>query len=169
MDLNSYVDKHLARGQLAADHAKVMLLTCIDFRYPHRIADVMDRWGLRGKYDQFVLAGASLGALQPSWRALFVQHVNLALDLGHVIDRIVILDHRDCGAYKSPQLINPPLPKDVLPSIELATHKAKVTELVPLLKKDLSARIPHLVIDSLLLTRDEDDEIHYESGTGPAV
>jgi hypothetical protein len=62
----------------------------------------MDRIGLRNDDDRVALAGASLGALtakRPAWGRTFREHVALALDL-HRIRRVVLLDHRDCGAYR---------------------------------------------------------------------
>jgi hypothetical protein len=44
------------------DHAEVLLLTCIDFRFFTLIAQKMNDEGLTGKYDHFILAGTALGA-----------------------------------------------------------------------------------------------------------
>jgi hypothetical protein len=52
----------LAPSLAAAEKATVFLLTCMDYRYAHRIVDLMDSKGLRRKYDIFVLAGAAAGA-----------------------------------------------------------------------------------------------------------
>jgi len=56
-----------------------------------------------GKYDQFILAGAALGAETdkfPAWGTTFWEHVQVAIDL-HGIKKIIVMDHRDCGAYKA--------------------------------------------------------------------
>src|SRR5688500_9395770 len=44
------------------EHAEVLLLTCIDFRFFSLIARKMGDEGLTGKFDHFILAGAALGA-----------------------------------------------------------------------------------------------------------
>src|SRR5437867_1236541 len=44
-----------------------LLLGCIDYRYPRRTVDAMHRIGPTIPYDQFILAGASLGACVPAW------------------------------------------------------------------------------------------------------
>ena len=57
---------------------------------------------MEGKYDQFILAGASLGAENdkyPAWGKTFWEHVQVAIDL-HGIRKIIVMDHRDCGVYK---------------------------------------------------------------------
>jgi carbonic anhydrase len=35
----------------------------------------------------------------PAWATTFWDHVQVAIDLHH-IHKVVIMDHRDCGAYK---------------------------------------------------------------------
>ncbi|HWM91118.1 MAG TPA: hypothetical protein VN493_10150 [Thermoanaerobaculia bacterium] len=139
-----------------------LLLTCIDYRYPRRVLDAMARIFPASAYDQFILAGASLGACRMDWQDVLVQHVEAALFLRHDIKRIVILDHRDCGAYRHPRELEIPrdildrgLPKDVLPSVEKASHQSVVSKLIPMLRK----RLPGMEFHAWLLTREEDDRL----------
>ena len=104
------------------DHdANVMVLTCIDFRFMDIVITFLIDNGYMNDYDQFILAGASLGCntalnLDPNsqysntipslndpatntWKNVFYQHVNLSHAL-HDIKKIIIIDHMDCGAYK---------------------------------------------------------------------
>ncbi|MFZ5670155.1 MAG: carbonic anhydrase [Pseudomonadota bacterium] len=86
----------------AGGHTEMLLLTCMDYRLVNDVEAYMNARGLREKYDHIVLAGASLGALNdrfPAWSEVFWQHLDLAVELHHV-HRVMILDHRDCGAYK---------------------------------------------------------------------
>jgi hypothetical protein len=147
-----------------------LLLGCIDYRYPRRTVDAMQRIGPNIPYDQFILAGASLGACVPAWQAVLVQHVQAALKLKHQIEHIVILDHRDCGAYQHPREIGVPetileegLEKDVLPSVEKAVHESVLVQLVPVLKELLRKDIPKLKVSAWLLTRDQDDPLDIAS------
>ena len=95
--------------QLAADidpdhEADVLLLTCMDFRFFLRIAELMK--GI--KYDHVILAGAALGAttiippdpdpVKPAWQSTFFDHLQLARDL-HNVKKVIVLEHRECGAY----------------------------------------------------------------------
>jgi len=53
-------------------------------------------------YDQVSLAGASLAAVSdkfPSSNAAFWDHIGIAKTLHH-IKKVIVVDHRDCGAYK---------------------------------------------------------------------
>jgi hypothetical protein len=86
----------------AGGHTEMLLLTCMDYRLTHEIEAYMEARGLAHKYDHVVLAGASLGALNdrfPAWADVFWTHLDLAIQL-HQVHRVMILDHRDCGAYK---------------------------------------------------------------------
>lgn len=141
-----------------------MLVTCIDYRYPRRIVDAMQRLTPGKVYDQFILAGASLGACRPDWRKVLIEHIEAALALGHDIRRIVILDHRDCGAYRVPDKLQIPpkilkegLKEDILPSEELAAHQRVLSKLIPKLRKH--PRIAKMEFLALLLTREQDDEM----------
>jgi len=141
-----------------------MLLACIDYRYPRRIVDAMQRILPTVAYDQFILAGASLGACRPDWQKVFIEHIEAALALQHDIRRIVILDHRDCGAYRHPRELKIPedvlakgLPTNILPSKEKAAHQAVLSKLIADLRKH--PVIGKMEFRALLLTRDEDDEL----------
>ncbi|MFN3856291.1 MAG: carbonic anhydrase [Caulobacter sp.] len=86
----------------AGGHCEALLLTCMDYRLANEVTGYMDARGLRDKYDHVILAGASLGALNdrfPQWNEIFMGHLALAVQL-HEVHRVIILDHRDCGAYK---------------------------------------------------------------------
>ena len=77
-------------------------LTCIDYRLVDDGVAFFDKMGLEGDWDQVALAGASLAAVSsafPASNAAFWSHVDIAKTLHH-IRRVIVLDHRDCGAYK---------------------------------------------------------------------
>lgn len=150
----------LAPTLAAAEKASVFLLTCMDYRYAHRIVNLMDHKGLRRKYDIFVLAGAAAGANEEEkWREVLVDHIKTARIVGHPIDRIMILEHRDCGAYK--QFFGLEWDK-VLPPVEFEKHLEQVEILRVYLEQVLHEEIPNLTIDSFLLPRDEDDRLQID-------
>src|SRR5262249_42079394 len=77
-------------------------LTCIDYRLVDDGVAFFDSQGLKGDWDQVALAGASLAAVSPrfpSSNKAFWDHVDIARNL-HNVRKLVVLDHRDCGAYK---------------------------------------------------------------------
>ncbi len=87
---------------LSAGQTDALLLSCMDYRLVDYTLHYMVGRGLRDKYDHVVLAGASLGAITdkyPEWNKTFWDHLGLAIKL-HSIHKVMVLDHRDCGAYK---------------------------------------------------------------------
>lgn len=87
----------------------------MDLRLLDNITHFMEHENLINRYDQYIMAGASIGALVGSaepddqlnriadyqgWETGLFQHVDLAIQLHHIKD-IYILEHRNCGAYKA--------------------------------------------------------------------
>jgi hypothetical protein len=135
---------------LAARAAEVeaLALTCIDYRLVGDGIRFIDGLGLTKDFDQVALAGASLAAVSdkfPTSNAAFWNHVDIAKSLHHV-KKLVVLDHRDCGAYKvafgDKFAPNPPE--------EDAQHKAVMTQM----KAQLAQKHPDLTSDYYLLALD---------------
>jgi carbonic anhydrase len=94
------------------------------------------------------LAGASLAATSevfPSSNAAFWDHVAIAKKL-HSIKKVVVIDHRDCGAYKVA------FGKDYADggAAELAQHKGVMAKL----KDALATKHPDLGFEAYLLAID---------------
>ena len=133
---------------LAAGGTEALLLNCMDYRLTAATTRYMAEHQMAGKYDQFVLAGASLGAKNdkfPAWGTTFWEHVQVAIDL-HQIRKIVVMDHRDCGAYKAI------LGKDLAanPKEEFEVHAAQMRSL----RADISKKHPELAVQLLLMGLD---------------
>ena len=85
-----------------AGECEALALTCIDYRLVDSGVRFIDGLGLTKNFDQVALAGAALAAVSdkfPSSNKAFWDHVGIAKSLHH-IKKLVVLDHRDCGAYK---------------------------------------------------------------------
>ena len=157
-NFEEYVATELAPNFAAHEKPGIFLLTCIDYRYAHRIIDLMDSKGLRRKYDVFSLAGAAAGGNQiQEWSDVFVQHIEVARDIKHPIERVIILEHRDCGAYT--KFFGLEWDK-VTPPYEAEKHQEQVQELAAKLYAHFRepAHLP-VSIDAFLLARDEDDPL----------
>ena len=77
-------------------------ITCIDYRLVDDAVHFFDSHKLTKDYDQVSLAGASLAAVSakfPSSNAAFWDHIGIAITLHH-IKKVIMIDHRDCDAYK---------------------------------------------------------------------
>lgn len=81
---------------------EALVLSCMDYRLVDDVVRYMDGLGLTDDYDHVALAGASAGAVHSAfaeWHETWWQHLQAAIDL-HGIKRVLVVDHRDCGAYK---------------------------------------------------------------------
>jgi carbonic anhydrase len=138
----------LAGPARAAGSTEALLLSCMDYRLVDDTERYMSGRGLRDRYDHIVLAGASLGALtesHPAWGETFWQHLAVAIELHHVA-RVVVLDHRDCGAYEV--ILGEDLAGD--PAREAAVHAEHLEEL----GRRIRSRYPHLEVELLLMDLD---------------
>jgi hypothetical protein len=130
--------------------AEVLLLTCIDFRFFNKVSEHIESEGLSGKFDHVILAGAELGAVvdfppEPKlhWQQFFLEHLELSLAL-HSIKRVLVLGHRDCGAYRKFKV----LPDKPTPEEERAAHKLHADRLEALVHRFH----PNLAVDKYLLS-----------------
>jgi hypothetical protein len=130
----------MSEGQYEA-----MLVTCIDPRFVEHSHRYMNERGLAGRYSHLAIAGAGLAAVAPSfetWRPVFWDNVGTSLDLHH-IKKLIVLDHRDCGAakvaYGEPSIDGP--------LIETELHRRVLAELV----HQASWRTPTLEVECWLM------------------
>ena len=138
----------LPRPVQAGGNVEALLLSCMDYRLVDDIARYMDGRGMTNNYDHVVLAGASLGALveaKPDWGKTFWDHVDVAKQLHH-IHKVIIMDHRDCGAYKV--FLGPDAVKDA--EAETKSHTAQLRKLAA----QVAAKHPDLGVELLLMSLD---------------
>ncbi len=102
-----------AQPAKAAEHqAKALVLSCIDFRFLESERYFLAFQHLGNQYDWTALAGASLaltGFPHAAEAEVFWDQLALSRQL-HQIEKVIILDHQDCGAYASK--IDPNLSQD---------------------------------------------------------
>ncbi len=137
----------------ASGATDALLLSCMDFRLMDDIERYMSGRGLRDKYDHVVLAGASLGAVTdkyPAWNKTFWEHLGISIQL-HAIHKVIVMDHRDCGAYKT--ILGPEQVKD--PATERETHAKRLHKL----KAQIAKKHPKLEVELLLMSLDGTVEV----------
>jgi hypothetical protein len=86
----------------ASGAIEAMGVTCIDYRLVDDAVRFFDKLGLTNEYDELALAGASLAAVSPKFpkaNAAFWDQLAISKNLHH-IKKVIVVDHRDCGAYK---------------------------------------------------------------------
>lgn len=133
--------------------ADALLLSCMDYRLVDDVVRYMDQRGMTNKYDHVILAGASLGAVADKladWHKTFWQHLKVAIDLHHV-HKVIILDHRDCGAYKL--VMGPEHAKD--PDTERKAH----AEVLGKLRAAVLKEYPNMEVETLLMALDGGVEV----------
>lgn len=141
------------QGVRAAGGTDALLLSCMDFRLMDDIERYMSGRGMQNKYDHVVLAGASLGAITdkyPAWNQTFWEHLDIAIKL-HNIHTVMVLDHRDCGAYKV--ILGAEHAKD--PGVEKDTHAAQLKKLSAMIHQ----KHPELKVETLLMALDGKVEV----------
>jgi len=132
----------------AASDTDALLLSCMDYRLTAATERYMASRGLGKKYDHIVLAGAALGAVTPkfpAWNQTFWEHLSIAIDL-HAIHKVVLLNHRDCGAFKV--ILGEDFAKD--PAKETAVHATHLREL----RRQILAKHPKLAVGMYLMSLD---------------
>ena len=133
---------------LGQDGYQAMLLSCIDPRMVAPVYKYMDQRGLTGQYSQFVIAGAAIAVVAPSfatWRPAFWDNLATSVQL-HRLTKLIAIDHRDCGAAKVAYGDN----CCSTPGKENATHKAALTEF----RKQVDDRKLKLKIETYLMALD---------------
>ena len=89
-------------GAVQAATVTALAITCIDYRLVDDAVHFFDGKKMTNDYDQVSLAGASLAAVSekfPSSNAAFWDHIGITKTLHH-IKKVIVVDHRDCGAFK---------------------------------------------------------------------
>lgn len=131
-----------------------LLLSCMDYRLIHDTAKYMENERhLLNKYDYVILAGASLGVnnrTYRNWGRTFWQHLDTAIAL-HSVHEVIVMDHRNCGAYKL--LLGrdfPPDPNEEQRREETKVHKHQLDRLA----KAIHRRHANLDVTTLLMNLD---------------
>ena len=138
----------LSMPGIAAAKADVFLLSCMDYRLVTDVTKHMIAEGYDDNYDHVILAGASLAAVTPKfpdWNKTFWQHLDVAIKL-HGISKVMVIDHRDCGAYTV--VYGKDFAKD--PAAETKIH----TEVMRQLDKAIAKRHPTLSREYYLMALD---------------
>jgi len=124
--------------QAASGNYEAMVLSCIDPRFQDLVNKKQASDGLSGKYSAFTIAGASIGVVAPAfkeWSKTFWENLGASVQL-HNIKKVIVVNHRDCGAAK----IAYGEDKVANSAVETETHKQALLEF----KRQLNEKFPAL-------------------------
>lgn len=132
----------------ASGKYEAMVLSCIDPRFHEPVRNHMSERKLTGQYSQFVVAGAAIGVVAPAfkdWHKTFWDNLGASIQL-HAIDKVIVINHRDCGAakiaYGEAAVANA--------TIETETHRRALQEF----RKQLKERHPKLGVETGVMALD---------------
>ncbi len=132
------------QDQLIAHTAKALVITCMDFRLIDDAVNYLNTKGYNNNYDEFILAGASLGYNQKTysaWTETLDKHIELSEKL-HEIKEVIVIDHMNCGAYKIFYNKETISEKD-----EIDLHKQNLLKF----RKTIKSKYPHIKVKTLLM------------------
>jgi len=145
----------LVPGRVLAASGKydAMVLSCIDPRFQQLVTNYTAGRNLTGKYSQFTFAGAAIGVVAPAfkeWHKTFWDNLAASIQL-HSIDKVIAIDHRDCGAAKI--AYGEAAVADA--AAETKTHQAALAEF----RKQMTQHHPKMGVETGLMALDGKFEV----------
>ena len=117
-----------------------MVLSCMDPRFQPKIFNYLKKRKLSGQYSAFTIAGAAVGVTHSKfkkWHRVFFENLSASIQL-HKIDKLIVINHQDCGAAK---IANSK--KEFNNKVETNIHKVSFKKL----KSSLRKKFPKLKIE----------------------
>ena len=119
---------------------KAMVLSCMDPRFQPKIFNYLKKRKLSGQYSAFTIAGAAVGVTHSKfkkWHRVFFENLSASIQL-HKIDKLIVINHQDCGAAKIAYS-----KKEFNNKVETDIHKVSFKKL----KSSLRKKFPKLKIE----------------------
>ena len=119
---------------------KAMVLSCMDPRFQPKIFNYLKKRKLSGQYSAFTIAGAAVGVTHSKfkkWHRVFFENLSASIQL-HKIDKLIVINHQDCGAAK---IANSK--KEFNNKVETDIHKVSFKKL----KSNLRKKFPKLKVE----------------------
>ena len=126
---------------------KAMVLSCMDPRFQHLVHNHLKKKKLTGKYSAFTIAGAAVGVTHnkfKKWHNTFYDNLAASIQL-HKIEKLIVINHKDCGAAK---IANGK--KEFSPVKEKKIHEESFSKI----KKQIKKRFTKLKVELNLISLD---------------
>ncbi|GAN32914.1 MAG: hypothetical protein DYG83_00695 [Candidatus Brocadia sp. AMX2] len=121
----------------ARSDCDTLVITCIDYRFA--VANqkfINDTLGLKDNYDHISIPGSIYNLVNPETRALLFSKFALSVRL-HLINRVVVISHRDCGAYGGSASFGSEIAEFETHTADLRKARMLLIEKYPTLQVDL--------------------------------
>lgn len=125
---------------------EAMVLSCIDPRTQEGVRRNMLRRHLIGKYSQVILAGGAIAVVAPAfqdWHKAFWDNLAASVQL-HSIKKMIVINHRDCGAAKIAYGADSIRTRDA----ETTLHRTVLADF----RKQCNEKHPKLVVETGLIS-----------------
>ena len=140
--------------EAARSDCDTLVITCIDYRFAVANQEFAnDTLGLRDNYDHISIPGSIYNLVNPETRSLLFSKFALSVSM-HLINRVVIVSHRDCGAYGGSATFGSEIAEYETLTADLKMARELFLEKYPTLKVDL-------FLESLVKEGDE-AKVHFE-------
>ncbi|KKO20585.1 MAG: hypothetical protein DCC43_03130 [Candidatus Brocadia sp.] len=131
---NEQISLNVSHDASAISDCDTLLITCIDYRFAVANQDFAnDTLGLRDNYDHISIPGSIYNLVNPETRSLLFSKFALSVRM-HLIKRVVIVSHRDCGAYGGSVAFGSEIAEYETLTADLKTSRGLFLEKYPTLK-----------------------------------
>ena len=114
-----------------------LVITCIDYRFALANQDfVNNTLKLKDNYDHISIPGSILNLVNPETQELVFSKFSLSVKL-HLIKRVVVISHKDCGGYGGSASFGSDLSERETLTTDLRKARAFLIEKYPTLRVDL--------------------------------
>ncbi|MCF6148640.1 MAG: hypothetical protein E3K37_08270 [Candidatus Kuenenia sp.] len=126
----------LDKGEERSD-CDTLVFTCIDYRFAFANQEFINKkLGIEGNYDHISIPGSIYNLVDPSTRDIVFSKINKFVNF-HLIKRIIIIGHRDCGGYGGSSEFGSEIAEYVYLTTDLKKAKQILIEKYPILEIDL--------------------------------
>lgn len=140
--------------EAARSDCDTLVITCIDYRFAVANQEfINETLGLKDNYDHISIPGSIYNLVNPETRALLFSKFALSVRL-HLINRVVIINHRDCGGYGGSASFGSEIAEYETQTADLRKARTLLIEKYPTLQVDL-------FLESLVLEGGE-TKVHFE-------
>jgi len=140
--------------ETARSDCDTLAITCIDYRYAIANQEfINETLGLKDNYDHISIPGGIYNLVNPETRELLFSKFALSVKL-HLINRVVIISHKDCGAYGGSASFGSEIAENENLCVDLRNARALLIEKYPTLEVNL-------FLESLVKEGDE-LKVHFE-------